>query len=527
MANKPISMSRLRQVLKLYFKGKSKLQISTFTGLSRTTVIKYLNVLQTLSITQEEVSALDDASLDKRFCLVPAEPVSVPVQKLFDYFDEHEKKLRRRGMTMKKLYDEYASLHGDGYRASSFYKYHKAWKRRHSPDMHIEHKVGDKMYIDFTGDKLPYIESETGAFRQAEVFIAILGSSQLTYIEATRTQTLQDFITACQHALRYFGGAPLAVVSDNLKSAVTKSSKYEPTLNENFELFANHYNMAVLPARPRKPKDKPLVEGMVKISYSKVFVELPEAPTFTFKQLNEQISVLLHKLNTTNFSRRTYSRLDQFNASERGELQPLPDEHYEFRLCRHATVTKYGHVCLTADRHYYSVPYQYIGKRTRILYTSSHVEVFHRYERIAIHERSRMPQGFTTEAAHLASHHKAVTEWSPEYFIARAGNIGSVVQEYITIVLQKKQHPEQAYRTCRGILSFERRVGVQRLINACKRAHSLQAYSYRTIEDILRKGLDRLDADEQQHEMPMHENIRGKDYYGQIDSLSQTEGDGR
>jgi transposase len=380
--------------------------------------------------------------------------------------------------------------------------------------MHIEHTAGDKMYVDFTGEKLPVLDEATGELKQAEVFVAILGASQLTYMEAVLSQRVEDFIGCCEHALQYFGGSPNAIVPDNLKSAVVKSSRYEPTLNENFEAFADHYGMTALPARAYKPKDKSLVEGAVKIMYNRIFVALSESPAMPLEALNKQVLSLLELHNTTPFKGRSYSRREQFDELEKMALQPLPAKPYELRRSLHATVMKNGHVCLSVDKHYYSVPYGYISKKVRILFSVSEVEIFYKYERIATHRRVRSAHNYSTEASHMASQHQVQVAWNPDYFLSLARAIAPEVEQYISQVLLKKRHPEQAYKICNGILSFAKRIGQDRLIRACQRGHAYGLYSYRAIEDILQKGLDLTDPDDAQSiPMPSHDNIRGNHYY--------------
>ncbi len=356
MANTPIDMNKLRRVLKLHFLGKNKLQITASTGLSRNTVRKYLALQRDLAITWSDVLLKSDKELDDLFCVKPAEPEGERLAVLREYFVRHDRRLAQRGMTLRRHYDTYAALHPDGYRKTAFYRHYYQWKRRVAVSMHIVHKAGDRMYVDFTGEKLSYCDADTGQILTAEVFVAILGASQLTYVEATPSQRVEDFIGCCQRSLHFFGGAPNAIVPDNLKSAVIKSNRYEPQLNENFEGFADHYSMAALPARAYKPKDKALVEGAVKIIYTTIFASMPRHPPPSLEALNDAIWELLKKHNSDHFKGRTYSRMDQFIEMEQQALQPLPEQLYELRHSVQATALKNGHVCLSPDKHFYSVP---------------------------------------------------------------------------------------------------------------------------------------------------------------------------
>jgi transposase len=514
MANKPITMSKLRQVLKLYCQGQNKLQISVITGVSRNTIKKYIRTFHGLKSTWQDVDDLTDKDLDELFCAEPVPSVDNRLIPLHDFFKNQEKRLRQRGVTLLRLWEEYHLKHPNGFKMTAFYRHYNLWNRRASPSMHMSHKAGDKMFIDYTGEKLEVVDASSGEVKAMEVFVAILGASQLTYVEAVETQRVEDFIGCCENALYYFGGSPNAIVPDNLKSAVIKTNRYEPKLNENFEAFADYYGMAVLPARAYKPKDKALVEGAVKITYQRIFASMPTERPTSLAELNARIQALLEVYNGSPFKGRTYSRREQFEEMEKATLQPLPERRFELKSSSVATVMKNGHVCLGADKHYYSVPFGYISKKVRVLYSKSVVDIFYRYELIATHARLRSAHNYTTDPSHMATQHMVLSEWNPDYFLAQARAIGKDVEFYIAQVLHKKPHPEQAYKSCQGILSFARRVGHNRLIKACQRGHAYGLYHYRAIDDILQRGLDLFDLEEErQLPMPSHGNIRGKNYY--------------
>jgi transposase len=514
MANKPITMSKLRHVLKLHCHGQNKLQISTITGLSRNTVKKYIHAFVGLKTTWEDVNQLTDKDLDELFCNEPTPFVDERLTALHEFLKEQEKRLKQRGVTLLRLWEDYHQHYPQGFKMTAFYRHYNLWKRRVHPSMHMTHKAGDKMFVDYTGEKLEVVDAISGEVKAMEVFVAILGASQLTYVEAVESQRVEDFIGCCENALHYFGGTPNAIVPDNLKSAVIKTNRYEPKLNENFEAFADYYSMVVLPARAYKPKDKALVEGAVKITYMRIFASLPKQLASSLNELNERIRVLLDLHNATSFKGRDYSRQQQFDEMEKHTLQALPDKRFELRSSSVATVMKNGHVCMGADKHYYSVPFGYISKKVRVLYSKSIVEIFYKYERIATHQRVRSAHNYTTDPSHMATQHQVLAEWNPDYFLAHARSISTEVEFYIALVLRKKPHPEQAYKSCQGILSFAKRVGHLRLIKACQRGHAYGLYSFRAIEDILQRGLDGFEVEEdRQLPMPDHENIRGKNYY--------------
>jgi len=513
MANKKINMSKLRQMLRLYEQGESKLRISRLTGVSRNTLKKYLKIYSRLRLNRAFIEQQSDQELDHLFGenLLP-EP-NERYKTLEPFFTKIEKELKKRGITRHILWERYIALHPDGYKISQFKHHYQQWLKRSKPVMHIEHIAGDKMYIDYAGEKLHLVNKDTGEITEAEVFVSVLGASQLTYVEATLSQKKEDFISCCEHALTYYGGVPMAIVPDNLKSAVTKSDRYEPTLNQAFENFASHYSTTILPARVYKPKDKSLVEGAVRIAYMRIYSVLDDKVFHTLEDLNVAIKEIVELHNNTKLTGRPYGRRALFEEIERQTLQPLPVLPFVIKRQQYATISVNGHVCLREDKHYYSVPYQYIGKKVKLLYTSTHVEIFYNYASLTVHQRDRKQYGYTTNTEHLASTHKYLTEWNPERFIKWAQSIDESVKEFIIRLMESKSHPEQSYKACQGVLGYERKVGRERLINACKRAIEYENYSYHSIKTILENKYDQLTYTELSKEIPHHDNIRGENYY--------------
>ena len=515
MANKPITMSKLRQILRLYSHQKGTKFISGQTGVARNTVKKYIEVFKGLRKTYQEVNELTDQQLNELFGKKP-ETIEVPKRKeeLLAFFPAMDKALGKTGMTRERLWHQYLKEHPDGYRYTQFCISFRLWQRRVNPSMHIVHKAGDKMYVDFAGKKPRLVDKETGEIQEVEFFVAILGCSQLIYAEACYSQQKEDFIVACENALHYTGGVPQAIVSDNLTSAVTKSSRYEPTLNETFEDFSDHYQTTILPARAYRPKDKSLVEGAVKILYGCIYADMNGEEFSSLTQFNEAIQSKLKQVNASNMKGRSYSREQKFIEMEKATLMPLPLLRYEFKRRAVVTVMKNGHVCLQEDKHYYSVPFKFIGKKVKIIYSRSSVEIFYNLDRIAMHQRMQGQFVYTTVNEHMASTHRFVAEWSAEKFIKQAEAIHPDVKVFIERVLERKQHPEQAYKSCMGILAMVKKVGTERLTNACRRALEYGHYNYKIIQTIIEKGLDQYtETEPDQYEMPFHENIRGEGYY--------------
>ncbi len=514
MANKVTDMSKIRKVIKFHCSGKSKLFISNYLSLSRNTVKKYIALFDALGLNLEDLEKKADADLEDLFSQSTLESANPKLEKLQSYFPKMERDLKKVGVTVQHLWEEYYKENPDGLKSSQFRYHFRNWSNRVNPVMHMNHKAGDKMYVDYAGKTLSVIDQDTGEIREVQFFVAILGASQYTYAEASLSQQKEDFVASVENAVRFFGGTPGTIVPDNLKSAVIKSSRFEPTINETLADFAEHYQTTILPARAYKPRDKSLVEGAVKILYRRIYVHLREQKFFSLDQLNEQIWNLLEIHNKKKLTARPYSRLELFTEDEKKELNPLPQERFEIKYQSFATVMQNGHVSLSSDKNFYSVPYQYLRKKVKLLYTKSTVEIYYKYNRIATHPRHYKPYVYTTNPEHMASTHQFVADWSASRFLDWASGIDPSVGEFIMKIIDSKNHPEPAYKSCLGILSFEKKVGKQRLINACKRALDYRIYSYKAIQNILENNLDRIDIEsETDLELPHHDNIRGKNYF--------------
>ena len=514
MANKPIVMSKLRKVLQLYLKGKSKQFISKYLSVSRNTIKKYLRQFSKLGLSTEELDQLSDLELEKLFVESPVAGPSARQKSMYSFFPYMEKELKKTGVTRQLMWQEYIEKHPDGLRSTQFSEHYNKWSKKVKPSMRMTHKAGDKLYVDYAGKTLQIVDKESGELTQVQFFVATLGSSQYTYAEASLSQKRDDFISSVENALLFFEGVPQAIVPDNLKAAVTKSNRYEPTLNETFLDFAEHYGTTILPARVYKPKDKSLVEGAVRILYTRIYSTIRNKVFYDLDTLNKAIQKALKKHNNTNFSSRPYSRKMLFDEVEKQQLFSLPQSRYQIKYQAFVTVMQNGHVYLGQDKHYYSVPYQYIRKKVKILYSSTQVEIFYKYNRIATHKRIKSKYHYTTVKDHMATAHRFMTEWTPQRFINWGANIDDAVKEFIIQVLEKKQHPEQAYKSCMGVLSMERKVGRERLTNACKRALEYGLCNYMIIKKILDKSLDKIQDEPLLDEaLPKHNNIRGENYY--------------
>lgn len=517
MSNKTIEMFTIRQVLRLYASGRGTKYISQSTGVARNTIKKYLFRYVQLRVTMEELDKMSDAQMSKAF--LTKEELLVPnirqieLDPLLSLF---AKMLKKRGVTKRMVYEKYILLCPNGYKSSAFLDKLNVYMNVGKGSMRMEHKAGDKMFVDYTGKKLQIVDKLSGEIKDVEVFVAILGCSQLTFVMAMESQQKEDFIMGCEKALHFYGGVPQAIVPDNLKSAVTKASKYEAQLNDNFAAFAEHYHTFGFPTRTYKPKDKALVEGAVKIIYTTIFSKIDQKVYHELDEMNKDILSHLGGHNDALLTGHNYSRMQQFEEIEKNTLQPLNPYPFEVMSAQLSTVNKYGHVLLSVDKRYYSVPYKLIGKRLKIKYNSSKLSIYDEGEVIAVHDRyNGKGQKYVTIQDHLASQHKYLSEWNPQKFMATATAIDEVVATYISKILSREMYPEQSYKSCSGVLNLAKRVGNQRLINACKRADSYGIYNYGIIDQILRSKADYIDFEDElpNPSMPSHENIRGQDYY--------------
>jgi len=513
MAGETISMIKLKQIFLLRLQGTPYDTIARSLGCSRNTVKKYVRLAEQRRLDPIALTAMEDHELEKLFS-EPAVVGQYRYQDLESLFPHMEKEIKRVGVTRWILWGEYKAQFPDGYAYSQFCDYFRQWQDRYTATAHFDHTPGDKVFIDFTGKKLSIVDQSTGEVQDLEVFVAVMGFSGLTYVEAVPNQQKEVFLQAIENALWYFKGVPRALVPDNLKSAVTRPDKYEPEINETLLDFANHYGTTIYPARSRKPRDKSMVENMVNIVYSRIFAPLRDRSFFHIRELNAAIGELLESHNNQRFQKEPVSRREKFDLNEAAQLAPLPTGRYLIKHYKTARVMKNCHVQL--EKRYYSVPYRFIGKEVKLIHTQQEVHIFFNQDRIAYHSKGLKPFGYTTQADHLPSSHRFVTEWTPAKFIVWAERISPEVKDYIEAVLTQKSYPEQAYRSCLGILSMEKKVGKERLIKAIKRAGHYRIFHYKAIKKILEGGLDKLlegDQDPVQITLPLHQNIRGKDSF--------------
>ena len=509
---KRIDIMDLRQLIRLKQSGESNRSVADLLHVSRNTINGYVRRIEAFDLSYNDLLALDDACLSDLFPK-ESEVDSYRYRELSQYFPDYVQELKRTGCTKQQLWESYISRHPDGYMSSQFCYHLNNWLSKKKITGKLDHKYGEKLFIDFTGKRLEVVDRHTGAVEKVEVFVAILPASQRTFVVACRNQGKREVIRALSEALAYMGGVPKAIVCDNFKTMVTKSHKYAPKINLTFKDMALHYGCVIDPTRAYSPQDKALVEGAVKLVYQRIFYPLSKQTFFSLDDLNEQILSLLDTYNNYQFSQRDTTRMQEFLTEEKGYLQPLPSEVYTEREFRKITVQKMGHVYLSEDKHYYSVPYRYIGKQVWLCYSHSAVEIYHQKKRICFHKRDYRKGKYTTDAAHLSSTHKAYSSWSLPYFQSKALKIGQHTHDYITRLIEERSYPEVGYKQALGIISLSAKYSNERIDTACKYAFGLGKHNYHTIESILKNKTDQQPSSTSMLNIPQHENIRGVGYY--------------
>jgi transposase len=520
MARQRIGMKKIRDVVRL--KSTTTLsdrQIARALNISRPVVAKYWQGFVASGVRLEQIQDMPDSDL-LRLIEPPKRQESSAYRQLAQYFPYFVLELKRTGVTLQRLWEEYKQKHPEGLQYSQFCYHFQRWRENDEVRMHLEHRAGDKMFVDYAGQTMSYVDHRTGALRSVEVFVAVLGSSGLTYVEASESQKKEQWIRSNERAIRYMGGCTAAIVPDNLKSAVTRSDPYDPEINPEFAEFAEYYGTVILPARVRKARDKALVENAVGLVYQRIYAPLRNRSFFSLQELNEAIWQRLEIHNNTPLQRLKISRRELFAKTERSVLTPLPPERFPLKSIKWVTVQFNYHVELREDLHYYSVPHYLYRKepktKVKMVYDDRVVALYYDNIRITQHRRDRSPNGYSTHPHHMPSSHRWYAQWSPSRFTRWAKSFGEEVEKVITAVLARRKHPEQAYKVCLGILNLGKKYGNERLLGACAKANEFGIYSLKWIEAQLKRTQEEewlqpeLDL---AASIPAHKNIRGSGYY--------------
>lgn len=509
-------MRKIKEVLRLkYDCGLSEREIARSCRISRSAVADYLRRATIAGINWTAAFVQTEAQLEERLYPSKLLPSSVPRPAPdFEYICKELRIYRKFNLTLSQLWLEYKEKYPDGYQYSQFCELYRRWRGKLDYCMRQEHRGGEKAFIDYS-DGLSFVDPMTGEIILTQLFVAVWGASNYTYAEATLSQTLPEWISSHVHAFEYFLSAPRVLVPDNLKSGVNQACFYEPEINSTYADMAEHYGCVVLPARPYRARDKAKVEVGVLIAQRWILAVLRKRTFYSLAEINVAIRECLERLNNRPLHRVKRSRRELFESLDRPHALPLPQRPYEYAEWYQAKVNFNYHI--EVDNHFYSISYQLLHEKLDVRLTATTLEAFHKGERVAAHARSYVKGEYTTLPEHMPPKHRAYAEWSPARFIQWAAKIGEATAKLVERILAGRPYPEQAYRSCMGILHLQRDYEAKRVEAAAKRALKFNTCSFRSMKSILSIGLDlRPDTSEQsfgQLSLPWHQNIRGSEYY--------------
>ena len=500
-------MRKVREVLRLKFdSGQTNRRIARSCRISRPTVADYLLRFEKAGLAWPAAATLDDTTLERQL-FPPASPAPTAGRAVPDWSHVH-RELRRKGVTLTLLWHEYKAAHPEGFQYSWFCDQYRAWAGKLDVVMRQEHRAGEKLFVDYAGHTAEVVDRRTGEIRQAQIFVAVLGASNYTYAEATLTQSLPDWLSSHVRAFEFFGGTSAIVVPDNLKSGVSKACRYDPSLNPSYQQLSAHYQVAVIPARPYKPKDKSKVEVSVQIVERWILARLRHHTFFSLAELNQCIRALLDELNEKPFKQLPGNRRLAFEQLDKPALKPLPRHPYRYVDIKPVKVNIDYHV--QYQTHHYSVPHQYVGETLELHASDTLITLYFRQQPVATHARKYRP-GMTTEPAHMPKRHHKHQQWTPGRLKNWARDIGPAVLAWVDAQLTTKAHPEQAYRVCLGLLALSRAYPRERLEAACRIANQAGLSRLKQVKSILSSNRDQLPEQlDLETELPQdHENIRG------------------
>lgn len=525
MPTKRVSMHKMKEVIRLHAAGLSLRPIAAAVRLSLGTVAKYVSAAERAKLTWPLPDGLDDAALARLMRGTPPESTAPRREAQPDYPLIHQE-LKQKGVTLQLLWQEYRVEQGAAsYAYSQFCNRYRAWQKTIKRSMRQVHLAGEKLFVDYAGPTMPITDSVTGEISSAQIFVAVLGSSNYTYAEATHSQQLPDWLGSHVRAFEYFAGVPAIVVPDNLKSGVDRACRYEPDLNRSYDELGAHYGVAIIPARPYRPKDKAKAEVAVQIVERWILAALRKHQFFSLAALNTAIAALLVQLNTKPFKKLPGCRLSAYEAIDKPALKPLPATRYEFATWKKVRVNIDYHI--EFEGHFYSVPHTLVGKQIDLRVTNAVIECLANSQRVASHVKSPRRGEKTTVVEHMPKSHRAHLEWTPGKLLTWGESMGPSTCQVVQYQLTAKPHPEMGYRACLGLLSLARKYGNDRLEAACRRAVVIDALTRNSVQSILKAGLDRQLPPERADANPIdnathaatdplvaaHANVRGSAYY--------------
>ena len=507
---KRLPMRKIREVLRLAARGISTREMASSLRVGRTTLREYIDRARSIGLSWPLPDDLSDGDLERMlFARTAGDVRGSYAQPDWAYIHAE---LRRKGVTLALLWEEYRAVHPDGYGYSRFCELYTRWEGKLSPVMRQRHAAGERLFVDYAGATIDVACPETGEVRQAQLFVATLGASNYTYVEASWSQKLPDWIASHVRAFAFFGGVTAQIIPDNLKAGVTKACFYDPAINRTYADMAAHYDTAIIPARPRKPKDKAKVEAAVLLAERWIVARLRNRRFFGLDELNAAIRPLLNQLNGKLSRHLGASRRDLFEQLDKPALKPLPAEPYVYAEWKQCRAGLDYHV--DVGRHYYSVPHQLLKQKLWVRITTRTIEVFFEGKRVASHARTSGNRQHSTHREHMPPNHRFRADWTPERIRRQAARIGPNTEAFVEVVMRCRRHPEQGFRTCLGVIRLAKTFGRDRLEAACERALTINARSYSSLHSILKNGLDRAPRTPATDEPAItHPNIRGADYF--------------
>ncbi|GHU09426.1 integrase [Spirochaetia bacterium] len=497
-----IDMERAKEILRLYYEmGLSQRDVARGTGCS-------LGVVNAILSRVKEAGIHDPQTLSSKelgSILYPPSGEAVGSKSEPD-IERIDREMKKKGVTLMLLWEEYREAHPDGLMYTQFCSRYREYRKKNQVYLRKVYKAGERLLVDWAGLTMQYTEGAVE--HKAYIFVATLPASSYLYVEAFRDMTIESWIDAHIHAFEYFGGVPHLLVPDNTKTAVIKARYYDPVLNKTYKEMAGHYGTVIVPARSRRPTDKAPVETAVQIVERRIIAKWRSRQFFSFQEVQQAVHEGLEELNDMPFQKLPGSRRSVFLETEKAELMRLPQRPYEYAQWKKAKVAfDYHVVCDKA--HFYSVPYDLVGETVEIRSTSRTIEVFFEGNRVAAHARCYDPRKrYTTEPEHMPKKHQAVADWSPERFISWAAKTGVQTKTFIAALLEQREHPEQAFKTCAGILRLGQSMSPDRMEQLCARALAQNIYTYKMFALLLKEKTDR-----EQDTPIQHENLRGSRYF--------------
>jgi transposase len=506
-----LSMDQFREIVRLHEMGYSQCRIAQSCGLARSTVQDYIRRTTAKGLSYEQLNQLSDS--DAKAALGKGQRTRKAREETIN-FAAVDVELRRKGVTLALLWQEGIDQQTWNCSYGGFCRRYNQWRAKQQLSMRQVYKAGEKLFVDYCGMTVSVVHPETRETVAAQIFVACLGASNYTYAEATPTQELSHWIGAHERALAFFGGVPECIVPDNLKSGVTDPCRYEPGVNRSYQAFAEHYGVAILPARPYKPRDKAKVEKAVQEVERQILAPMRAEQFGSFTVLNAAILQRLKSLNERVMQGYGMSRQALFEQVDSPALKPLPGQPFVFAHWKTAKVNFDYHI--DVERHYYSVPYWLVQQEVRLKLSEALVEVFHDGKRVACHERSRLPYRHTTLPEHMPPEHWAYKRQSKQRFVEWAQTIGVETTQQVNAIFERKDHEEQAFRSIRGLQRLVQQHGAQKVEAACHRANIFGMVGLRRLRSILGKRLETEEVDPDVAPAPVinHDNLRGAQYYG-------------